>query len=62
MFTKEDYREYFSSIREKEAAMVDFMKKAVSSVDDKDIAKVLRDILEDETYHVGLADELLNYL
>ena len=62
MFTKEDYKEYFLSIKEKEEGMVDHLKKIRERLSDKSTIAVVDEVLKDEIAHVILSNELLSYL
>lgn len=62
MFTKEDYKEYFLSIKDKEEGMVSYLQKIKRLLQDKDTIAVVDDVLRDEVEHVILSKKLFEYL
>ena len=51
IFTKEDYREYFNSIAEKEKEMSFALEKLMEKIKDKKKLIILKSIAEDEARH-----------
>lgn len=62
MFTKEDYTEYFESIKKKEDDMAGSLDRAISSLSNTMLIDSMKKVLNDETIHVKLARELFVFL
>jgi len=62
MFTREDYREYFSAILEKEKGMISGITDIKSSIGDQDTFRVLDLIINDEVKHYSYTAGLLEML
>jgi len=62
MFTKEDYKEYFTTIEEKEKGMVVYLEKIKGVIEDRAVIERIDLVLKDEIMHVKLARKLFEYL
>jgi uncharacterized ferritin-like protein (DUF455 family) len=62
MFTREDYKEYFSTIESKEKYMVTNLEKIKGIIGDRAVIEVIDLVLKDEIMHVKLANKLFEYL
>ena len=62
MFTKQDYKSYFTQARNVEIKMIGMLEDILSDVSDQKVTKVLRMILKDEFRHKTLAEEVIQSL
>ena len=62
MFTKQDYKKYFTQAMDVEIKMIGMLEDILSDVSDQKTAKVLRMILKDEFRHKILAEEIIQFI
>ena len=59
MFTKNEYKQYFTAIQNADKKMVKHLSEIISKISDPEIIKRLDAIKKQEQYHLTLSDELL---
>lgn len=62
MFTKHDYKQYFSAIQNADRNMVKHLNNVLSKVSEPQIIQKLTHIRDQEMYHLQLSDELFSLL
>lgn len=62
MFTEQDYKNYFSIIKDLELKMISNVNKIIPAVADPDVSKILKNIDYSEHEHLKRVDELLSFI
>lgn len=62
MFTKQDYREYFTDLKKAEEKMIQCLNEILPEISDVNVVKTLNRIYDDEIRHLNLEKELFAIL
>jgi len=62
MFSKDDYKEYFSQISGLESFMVANVNAIISRLDNRDCKDILRKVADDETKHYNFVRQALDLI